>query len=54
MKQKAYGPLSLGVGVEVHQESAKPTNLVDFLMGFLTWQEILSLALVPSSSAERH
>lgn len=42
LKQKAHGPLLLGVSVGVHQEPAKSTNLVAFLMGFHNWQEMLS------------
>lgn len=53
MEEKPYGLLSLGVSVGVHQEPAKPSNLVAFLMEFLNWQEMPSLALVCTPAA-RH
>lgn len=46
-----YGLLSLAVSIGVHQEAAKPSNFVAFLMGFLNWQEMLALALVFTSAA---
>lgn len=37
LKQVIKGLWALSLGVGIHQEPAKPRNLIAFLMGFLNW-----------------